>query len=115
MAMRFCILGSGSAGNGLLVESGSTRVLLDCGFSIRETEMRLSRLGVDAASLSAIAVTHEHDDHASGVVRFLLFGRSKVNAHFVTVRFVLGQLAKILKPFSAKHVAGHQTADVVHV
>ena len=32
--MRFASLGSGSQGNALLVESGSTRILLDCGFGL---------------------------------------------------------------------------------
>ena len=33
MGLRFASLGSGSSGNGLVVESGRTRVLLDCGFT----------------------------------------------------------------------------------
>jgi phosphoribosyl 1,2-cyclic phosphodiesterase len=65
--LRFASLGSGSSGNGLMVESGATRVLLDCGFSLREVQLRLARLGIEAASLSAILITHEHEDHASGV------------------------------------------------
>jgi phosphoribosyl 1,2-cyclic phosphodiesterase len=67
--MRFASLGSGSRGNALLVEAGRTRVLLDCGFSVRETESRLARLGVEAARIDAILVTHEHDDHVGGVAR----------------------------------------------
>jgi phosphoribosyl 1,2-cyclic phosphodiesterase len=67
--MRFAYLGSGSQGNGLVVEAGSTRVLLDCGFALRETTTRLERLGVDPGSLDAIVVTHEHDDHVGGVGR----------------------------------------------
>jgi len=68
--VRFASIGSGSSGNGLVVESGRTRVLVDCGFSVREAEARLARLGVEAARLAAIVVTHEHDDHASGVFGF---------------------------------------------
>jgi phosphoribosyl 1,2-cyclic phosphodiesterase len=67
--MRFASLGSGSQGNALLVESGGTRVLLDCGFGLSETASRLSRLGLDASSLDAIIVTHEHGDHSGGVVK----------------------------------------------
>lgn len=67
--MRFASLGSGSAGNALLVEQGSTRLLLDCGFGLRESVMRLQRLGVGAEQLSGILVTHEHDDHAGGVFK----------------------------------------------
>lgn len=67
--MRFASLGSGSRGNALLVEAGRTRILLDCGLSVRETEFRLVRLGVEAAQINAILVTHEHDDHVGGVAR----------------------------------------------
>jgi len=67
--MRFASLGSGSQGNALLIESGNTRVLLDCGFGLSETTSRLSRLGLDASSLDAIIVTHEHGDHGGGVAK----------------------------------------------
>ncbi|MCS3468505.1 phosphoribosyl 1,2-cyclic phosphodiesterase [Pseudomonas sp. JUb42] len=65
--MRFAVLGSGSQGNGTLVASDNTCVLVDCGFSLRETERRLARLGLSAHQLSAILVTHEHADHVHGV------------------------------------------------
>lgn len=65
--MRFAVLGSGSQGNGTLVASNTTCVLVDCGFSLRETERRLARLGMSAHQLSAILVTHEHADHVHGV------------------------------------------------
>ena len=67
--LRFASLGSGSKGNGTLIESGKTRILLDCGFTLGETERRLHRLGVPPQSLDAILVTHEHGDHAGGVGR----------------------------------------------
>ena len=61
--MRFSSLGSGSEGNGLVVESGGTRVLIDCGFGLRDTASRLARLGLEPQALTAILVTHEHADH----------------------------------------------------
>ncbi|TVP81020.1 MBL fold metallo-hydrolase [Thioalkalivibrio sp.] len=61
--IRFASLGSGSAGNSLLVQAGRTRVLVDCGFSVQETTLRMARLGVAPADLDAILVTHEHSDH----------------------------------------------------
>lgn len=67
--MRFASLGSGSRGNGTLVESGRTTLLVDCGFSTRETERRLARLGRDPGQISAVLVTHEHSDHVAGVAR----------------------------------------------
>ncbi len=68
--MRFASLGSGSRGNALVVEAGPTRVMLDCGFAVRETVARLSRLELLPADLAAIVVTHEHSDHIGGVAAF---------------------------------------------
>jgi len=67
--MRFAGLGSGSQGNGLVVECRETRILLDCGFSLNGTIARLARLGLVPSDLSAIVVTHEHEDHIGGVAR----------------------------------------------
>lgn len=65
--MRFASLGSGSEGNALLVEAQegatTTRVLLDCGFSAKEVERRLMRIGANVEALDAILITHEHSDH----------------------------------------------------
>jgi phosphoribosyl 1,2-cyclic phosphodiesterase len=68
--MRFTSLGSGSSGNALVVESGTTRVMMDCGFTLAETRLRLERCGLAPGEVSAILVTHEHDDHMGGVARF---------------------------------------------
>lgn len=67
--MRFASLGSGSEGNALLVEAGATRLLMDCGFGLRETVSRLAKFGIDPGQLSGIVVTHEHGDHAGGVAK----------------------------------------------
>lgn len=67
--MRFASLGSGSRGNALVIESGQTRVLLDCGFSVQEIVFRLGRLGLSPDNLSAILITHEHSDHVAGAFR----------------------------------------------
>lgn len=68
--MRFASLGSGSEGNGLVVEAAGTRILIDCGFSVRDTVTRLARIGLEPESLTAILVTHEHADHIGGVPAF---------------------------------------------
>ncbi|GAB4125431.1 MAG: MBL fold metallo-hydrolase [Sideroxydans sp.] len=65
--MRFALLGSGSEGNGLLVQAADTCLLMDCGFSVSDTLTRLARLGVAASQLAGIVVTHEHTDHVRGV------------------------------------------------
>lgn len=67
--MRFALLGSGSRGNAAVIEQDSTRVLLDCGFGVRELEARLARIGLAPGMLAGILVTHEHGDHLGGVGR----------------------------------------------
>ncbi|WP_077036262.1 MBL fold metallo-hydrolase [Pelomonas sp. KK5] len=66
--MRFCSLGSGSGGNGTLIEASQgitqTRLLVDCGFSLREATRRLARAGCEPQEVDAIFITHEHGDHA---------------------------------------------------
>ena len=68
--IRFASLGSGSSGNALLVEGGATRLMVDCGFGLRETARRLGRLGLVPGDLAGILVTHEHADHLGGVFGF---------------------------------------------
>jgi phosphoribosyl 1,2-cyclic phosphodiesterase len=74
MTMRFCSLGSGSEGNALIVEVSNglttSHLMMDCGFGLAETEMRLARVGLQPNDLDGIVVTHEHSDHLGGVARF---------------------------------------------
>jgi phosphoribosyl 1,2-cyclic phosphodiesterase len=65
--MRLIILGSGSSGNAVYIESGETSVLIDVGLSARETARRMIEAGLDPATLTGIVVTHEHADHVKGV------------------------------------------------
>lgn len=71
--MRVASLGSGSDGNSLLISARSgiteTRVMLDCGFALKEVASRLKRLDIHPEQLSGIIVTHEHQDHVGGVFR----------------------------------------------
>lgn len=65
--MRICVLGSGSKGNCTLVEAGRTVLLIDNGFSGVEISRRLRAIGRGPSMLTAILVTHEHNDHIAGV------------------------------------------------
>lgn len=64
--MRFSVLGSGSRGNATLIAAGTTRLLVDAGFSGRELARRLATVGVEPEEVTAILVTHEHGDHTRG-------------------------------------------------
>jgi phosphoribosyl 1,2-cyclic phosphodiesterase len=69
--MKVVVLGSGSRGNAVVVESTSgRRVLVDAGFSCRELEKRMHAVGIVPSSLSALILTHEHQDHVIGADRF---------------------------------------------
>jgi phosphoribosyl 1,2-cyclic phosphodiesterase len=65
--LRFRSLGSGSTGNAALVEATSggrtSRLLVDCGFGLRQLDLRLAKAGLAASDIDAIFVTHEHGDH----------------------------------------------------
>jgi len=68
--LRVVFLGSGSGGNAVAVTDGDTTVLIDCGFSAREVARRMGLAGLDAGSVDAILLTHEHSDHLRGVEVF---------------------------------------------
>ena len=65
--MKFSVLSSGSSGNATLVTAGSTAILIDCGVSLKTLKQRAETIDFDLDSLSAVLVTHEHNDHAGNV------------------------------------------------
>jgi phosphoribosyl 1,2-cyclic phosphodiesterase len=65
-ALKISLLASGSKGNAVYVESGETRLLLDAGLSGVEIIKRLAMIGVDAGTLHAILISHDHSDHTRG-------------------------------------------------
>jgi phosphoribosyl 1,2-cyclic phosphodiesterase len=65
--VRFTVLASGSKGNSAIVSGGSTRILVDAGLSCRELFRRMKLAGEDPATIDAIVVTHEHQDHINGL------------------------------------------------
>lgn len=67
--MQAISLGSGSKGNCTLIRTESTALLLDAGFSIKETASRLDAIGVSKDRIDAVVITHEHGDHAQAARR----------------------------------------------
>lgn len=65
--MKVCLLASGSGGNSIYVQNGSTRILVDAGLTGKQIENRLHSIGVDPTTLQGIVVSHEHSDHIKGV------------------------------------------------
>jgi phosphoribosyl 1,2-cyclic phosphodiesterase len=85
---RFCTLASSSRGNVVYVAGGSTALLIDCGISYRRVRLALEGLGVDAASLRGVVVTHEHTDHISGLMVLLKRLRLPLYATEPTLRYL---------------------------
>jgi phosphoribosyl 1,2-cyclic phosphodiesterase len=129
--MRLAILGSGSRGNAIVVESAGRRVLIDAGFSGRELERRLRLVGVEPESLEGVVLTHEHSDHVRGVDRFarryglqvwatagtLDSGRLAEETRRTARRLVSGMFAEIagfeLESFAVPHDATEPVGFVV--
>ena len=65
--MRMWMLGSGSRGNAVLLESGDSRLLIDAGFAPSILVERLRSVDIEPESIQAVLVTHEHTDHVRGV------------------------------------------------
>jgi phosphoribosyl 1,2-cyclic phosphodiesterase len=68
MSVSVSLLASGSRGNTALVQTSTTKILVDAGISCRETFRRMKALAEDPRSLSAVLITHEHSDHVSGLL-----------------------------------------------
>jgi len=124
--MKVCVLGSGSRGNCTLVESGETTVLIDAGFSGKEIRRRLRLIGREPEMITAVLITHEHNDHISGAGILSRQARVPLYANSATYRagerigrpharmeftsgepFALGELQ--IHPFAISH----DTADPV--
>ena len=107
--MRFASLGSGSEGNGLVVEAAGSRLMIDCGFGVRDTAARLARLGLAPGDLDAIVVTHEHSDHVGGVAAF-------ASRHAIPVWLTFGTLSAAGERFAGmERVFGFDSHDTFAV
>lgn len=69
--VRVFVLGSGSSGNALLVESSGTRVLVEAGVAPKLVTSRLAELGIalERGGLDGIVASHEHGDHFAHAAR----------------------------------------------
>lgn len=128
--MRLVVLGSGSGGNVLVVECGSHRLMVDAGFSCREIEKRLAKVGIDGNGFDGLILTHEHSDHTRGVKRFarrhdvpvyatagtlegLGLGENGIETHVLTSGRPAQVGGFLLEPFAVPHDAREPIGLVV--
>jgi len=57
--LRVHALASGSSGNALLIQTGTTHILIDAGLPVRTLSGHLAKRGVRAADLTVAAVTEQ--------------------------------------------------------
>lgn len=89
MSVRICVLGSGSKGNSTLVATERTRLLLDAGFSKKETLRRLAAAGERTDGFDALLISHEHVDHINGL-------KSLALAHKIPV-YITGPTREVIR------------------
>ncbi len=106
--LRLAVLGSGSAGNAMVVECGGSRIMIDAGFSCRELERRLELVGVAAGELDGLVLTHEHGDHARGAARLSHRHRVPVFATSGTLGALAALAARSGVRVERPLVAGHR-------
>ncbi|MFV0437569.1 MAG: MBL fold metallo-hydrolase [Desulfopila sp.] len=125
--MRFAILGSGSKGNAVYIEEGRTGILIDNGFSAKELGARLASIGRSLADITAVLLSHEHNDHAHGVgvvsrrCRVPLYANgptfaaaaSKIGTPHRFAEFVTGEELVIQDLQVRSFPVAHDTADPV--
>lgn len=64
--IEFCMLASGSSGNAVYVGTEKTKILIDAGLSGKRIAAALASIGVNAAELDALLLSHDHIDHICG-------------------------------------------------
>jgi phosphoribosyl 1,2-cyclic phosphodiesterase len=66
--MRVEIIATGSNGNCVFLQSGTTGILIDAGKWKRDLEKRLNERGINPVTdIQAICITHAHNDHVRGL------------------------------------------------
>ena len=68
--LKFCPLFSSSSGNSVYIGDREGGILVDVGRSAKQTDLMLSKMGVDVNTIRGIFITHEHTDHINGLKVF---------------------------------------------
>ena len=129
--VRISALGGGSKGNSLVLSCENESIIVDIGFSKKETCCRLQALGINAGEIKAALLTHEHNDHSKGCRVFCNefdiplcttsltadYLRKKGNLPLRVLEFEPGQAFSIagfeIEPFAVQHDAVNPVGFVI--
>lgn len=125
--MQFSVLGSGSKGNSVYIEGSDSAILIDAGFSGKELQTRLERIGRSLDRVDGIFLTHEHDDHISGAgvvsrkgkiplfanLGTFLGGEKRIGRPYAFMEFVTGEEVACNGLVVRSFRVSHDTADPV--
>ena len=94
--MKLAVLSSGSRGNCALIQTGSTKILIDLGVTKSYVEEKLAELKVDPEEINAILITHTHVAHIQGLKVFL----KKYHPKLYVNKTILSLLKEYIDDFS---------------
>lgn len=111
MSLKIMSIASGSHGNCTYISSETTHILVDAGVNLKRISDALKAIGVGITDLSGVVITHEHDDHISGLSALSNAG-VKVYAH----ERVMPHIARRIGPIPFENVdffdAGFEIGDI---
>ncbi len=93
--LNFCSLYSGSSGNCLFVKTENTKILVDCGTSLKKIQEGLIQIDERIENIDAILVTHEHTDHIQSLGNASKKFDIPVYINFETLEAIPNQKEKI--------------------
>ena len=102
--IRFLTLASSSAGNAALLSWGGQHLLIDAGISCLRIRKSLAALGLSMDDLSALLITHAHNDHIAALSTMVRRHAVPIYATAETARQIAYRVAgaePLLRPFSA--------------
>lgn len=85
LPFRLRVLRSGSSGNALFLDAGDTRLIVDAGLPAEAVVRELAAIPVAVEDMSAILLTHEHDDHAKGAAPLARMAGASILANEGTI------------------------------
>lgn len=108
MPVFIASLNSGSNANCYYIGNQCEAILVDAGLSCRETEKRMKNLGLLMEKVKAIFVSHEHNDHITGV--------QAISKKYQLPVYITEATLKICKLFLEKHlIRSFKHAKIVDV